>query len=41
MSHTFALADVAEAMRAKWTGAVIGGAVVHPGGTAADTGAVG
>lgn len=30
VSHRFALEDVCEAMRAKWTGAVIGGAVIHP-----------
>lgn len=30
VSHTFALGDFREAMRAKWGGAVIGGAVLHP-----------
>jgi NADPH:quinone reductase len=30
VSHVFALADVAAAMRAKWSGEVIGGCVVHP-----------
>lgn len=30
VSHRFALADYAEAMKAKWTGAVIGGCVLHP-----------
>lgn len=30
VSHVFALADVKEALRAKWRGDVIGGAVLHP-----------
>src|SRR5204863_475095 len=30
ISHTFALADVKEAMRAKWRGDVIGGCVIRP-----------
>ena len=30
VSHAFALTDVKNAMRAKWTGTVIGGAVLHP-----------
>ncbi|MDQ3034092.1 MAG: NADPH:quinone oxidoreductase family protein [Myxococcota bacterium] len=30
VSHTFPLADVKDAMRAKWTGEVIGGCVLHP-----------
>jgi NADPH2:quinone reductase len=30
VSHRFALADYREAMKAKWTGAVIGGCVLHP-----------
>jgi NADPH:quinone reductase len=30
VSHRFPLAQIVDAMRAKWTGAVIGGAVVHP-----------
>jgi NADPH2:quinone reductase len=30
VSHVFPIADFKEAMRAKWTGAVIGGCVVHP-----------
>lgn len=30
VSHRFALADYREAMKAKWTGAVVGGAVLHP-----------
>ncbi len=30
VSHRFALADYAEAMKAKWTGAVVGGCVLHP-----------
>jgi NADPH2:quinone reductase len=30
VSHRFALADYAEAMKAKWNGAVIGGCVLHP-----------
>jgi NADPH2:quinone reductase len=30
VSHAFALADVKEALRAKWRGDVLGGAVLHP-----------
>ena len=30
VSHRFALADYREAMKAKWTGAVVGGCVLHP-----------
>ncbi len=30
VSHTFGLSDYADAMRAKWSGQVIGGCVVHP-----------
>jgi NADPH2:quinone reductase len=30
ISHTFALADVKEAMRAKWNGKIIGGAAIRP-----------
>jgi NADPH2:quinone reductase len=30
VSHRFPLADIGAAMRAKWSGAVTGGAVVHP-----------
>lgn len=30
VSHTFALADVASAMRARWRGEVIGGCALHP-----------
>jgi NADPH2:quinone reductase len=30
VSHTFALADFKDAMRAKWRGDVIGGCVLHP-----------
>ncbi len=30
VSHRFALSDYAEAMKAKWNGAVIGGCVLHP-----------
>jgi NADPH2:quinone reductase len=30
VSHIFPIADFKEAMRAKWTGAVIGGCVLHP-----------
>jgi NADPH:quinone reductase len=30
VSHVFSLPDAAAAMRAKWTGEVIGGAVLHP-----------
>jgi NADPH2:quinone reductase len=30
ISHHFPLADFAAAMRAKWSGEVIGGAVLHP-----------
>lgn len=30
VSHRFPLAEIREAMRAKWSGAVIGGAVIHP-----------
>ncbi len=30
VSHVFALADVKAALRAKWTGEVIGGCVLHP-----------
>ncbi len=30
VSHTFALADYRDAMRAKWTGKVVGGCVLHP-----------
>jgi len=30
VSHTFALADVKEAMRAKWNGEIIGGAAIRP-----------
>lgn len=30
VSHRFALADYREAMKAKWSGAVIGGCVLHP-----------
>ena len=30
VSHRFALSDYREAMKAKWTGAVVGGAVLHP-----------
>lgn len=30
VSHTFALSDYREAMRAKWSGQAIGGCVVHP-----------
>lgn len=30
VSHVFAIADVREAMRAKWRGDVIGGCVLHP-----------
>lgn len=32
VSHRFALTDIHAAMRAKWTGEVVGGAVVHPHG---------
>jgi len=32
VSHRFPLERIREAMRAKWTGEVIGGAVVHPNG---------
>jgi len=31
VSHRYALDDIRQAMRAKWTGEIIGGAVVHPG----------
>ena len=30
VSHRFALGDYQAAMRARWTGEVIGGCVVHP-----------
>ena len=30
VSHTFPLAEIKEAMRAKWSGEVVGGCVVHP-----------
>jgi NADPH2:quinone reductase len=30
VSHTFSLADVKEAMRAKWNGEIIGGAAIRP-----------
>ena len=30
VSHTFPLSEVKAAMRAKWSGEVIGGAVLHP-----------
>jgi len=30
VSHTFPLAAFKEAMRAKWSGAVTGGCVLHP-----------
>ncbi len=30
VSHTFELADIKEALKAKWTGEIIGGCVVHP-----------
>jgi len=30
VSHTFALAEIKEALKAKWTGEIIGGCVVHP-----------
>ena len=30
VSHTYPLADIREAMRAKWRGEVVGGCVVHP-----------
>ncbi len=32
VSHRFPLAQIKEAMRAKWSGEVVGGCVVHPGG---------
>jgi NADPH2:quinone reductase len=30
VSHTYALEDFGEAMRAKWNGEVVGGCVLHP-----------
>lgn len=30
VSHVFALAQIKDAMRAKWSGEVTGGCVVHP-----------
>ena len=30
VSHVFPLAEIHAAMRAKWTGEVVGGCVVHP-----------
>jgi NADPH2:quinone reductase len=30
VSHTFPLEKIVDAMRAKWSGSVVGGCVVHP-----------